>query len=141
MKIEKSCKLLGIEPNVKVLDEILKYVLEMGKSSNKERIFDYDLDFKYYYADFKALGIDLIEDDLSWFKFNSVLKKILMSDDSLMGKIIGYRTYKKPIKNTKTVEAERDKEMSRLKREYALPQRVEHKENNINKMWNYLEGS
>lgn len=141
MKIEKSCKILGIEPNPKILDEILKYMLETSNSSNGERIFDYDLDFKYYYADFKALGIDLIEQDLDWFKFNSVLKKVLMSDDTLMAKIISYRTYKKPEGNAKTIANKRHQEMNKLKREYALPQRVEHKENNINKMWNFLERS
>lgn len=139
LKIEKACSILGLQPNAKILDEILKYILEMGSSSSSQRVFDYDLDFKYYYADFKALGIDLIEQDLDWFKFNSVLKKVLLDKNSLMSTIIGYRTYEKPVGNYKTQEARLHKEMLKLKREYSLPQKSEYKENNITKMWNFIE--
>lgn len=102
-------------------------------------MFDYDLDFKYYYADFKGLGIDLIEQDLDWFKFNSVLKKVLLDKNSLISTIIGYRAYEKPTKNYKAQEAKIHKEMLRLKREYSLPQRKEFSENNISKMWNFIQ--
>ena len=43
LKIEKSCNILGLQkPNARILDEILKYILEIGNGTSKEKVFDYD---------------------------------------------------------------------------------------------------
>lgn len=138
LKIEKSCNILGLQkPNAKILDEILRYVLESGSGTNKEKVFDYDLDFKYYYADFKELGIDLINEDIDWYKFNSILRKIMLNKSSLLSQIIDFRTYEKP-SSSKTAEAKMHKERTRLKNEYRLPQKKNNLDNNFNKMWGFI---
>lgn len=138
-KIEKSCSILGLsKPDIYILDAILQYVLETSKDNNGSRIFDYDLDFKYYYADFKEYGIDLITEELDWYKFTSILKRIMLSDNTLLSKIISFRTYEKPIQNSKTAEARIHKERMKLKQEYSLPQRDEHLNRSFEKMWSYL---
>lgn len=138
-KIEKSCKILGLQKNnIEVLDMIFKYVLESSNNSNEKRIFDYDLDFKYYYADFKEYGIDLLEEEIDWFKFSSILKKIMLNNNSLLSKIIEFRTYEKPISNYKIAEAKIHREKLKLKNEYSLPQRQQNIDEGFEKMWAYL---
>ena len=138
LKIEKSCNILGLQkPSAKILDEILKYVLEPGSGTNKEKVFDYELDFKYYYADFKELGIDLIDEDIDWYKFNSILRKIMLNKNSLLSQIIDFRTYEKP-SSSKTAEAKIHKERTRLKNEYRLLQNKNNLDNNFNKMWGFI---
>lgn len=97
------------------------------------------MDFKYYYGDFKEMGIDLIDDDIDWYKFNSVLQKIIFNNNSLMNKIIEFRTYEKPSGNIKTAESKIHKEKTRLKRDFALPQKKEIVENGLEKLWKYAE--
>lgn len=139
MKIEKSCSILGLKtPDINILDIVLQYVLETNGNDNGKRIFDYDLDFKYYYADFKEYGIDLLKEDLDWYKFSSLLKKIMLNNNSLMSKIIEFRTYEKPIQNAKTLEAKIHKEKIKLKNEYSLPQKEQHINYGFEKMWSYL---
>lgn len=138
LKIEKSCNILGLQkPNARILNEILKYTLEIGNGTSKEKVFDYDLDFKYYYADFKELGIDLIEEDIDWYKFNSILRKIMLNKNSLLSQIIDFRTYEKP-SSSKTAEAKIHREKTRLKNEYRLPQKTNITNNNFDKMWNFI---
>lgn len=129
---------LSDETKEYLLNEISDYIFESEtvKQTN-EKLFDLELDFKYYYPDFLKYDIDLMEEDISWFKFNSILTAIFVSKDSTMNKIIQYRAYKKPTKNAKTAEAEEHKMYMDLKRQYKLPN--DNSENNLEKLWKYVE--
>lgn len=140
LKIAKSCKILGIVPkNDFILDRVLSYIIETSKGTAGEKTFDYDLDFKYYYADFKAVGVDLIDEDIEWFKFTSLLAKFIISDKTMIGYVIKNRTYKKPIDNKKVIEQQIHTEKMKLKRQYSLPQKQSQTNNGLNKLWGYVE--
>ena len=62
----------------------------------------------------------------------------MLNNNSLMSRIIEFRTYEKPIQNAKTLEARIHKERMKLKQEYSLPQRDEHLNRSFEKMWSYL---
>lgn len=139
LKIEKSCNILGLkQTDINILDIILQYILETNTNNNEKRIFDYDLDFKYYYADFLEYGIDLLQEDISWYKFSSILRKIILNSNCLMYKIIEFRTYEKPMANMKMAEAQIHREKTKLKNEYSLPQKEQHIDYGFEKMWSYL---
>jgi hypothetical protein len=124
--------------NANVLNGVLEYIFETGNTPQEQRVFDYDLDFKYYYSDFKELGIDLIDDDIDWFRFTSILRKIILNKNSLMSQIIDFRNYEKPSASAKVAESKMHKERMRLKREYTLPIKG-NGSNNLEKMWSYIE--
>lgn len=139
-KIEKSCNIIGLDfNNAIILDHILKYIFEMSNKITSEKTFDYDLDFKYYYADFKEYGIDLIEQDIDWFRFSSILTKIMYDKRSMLSAVIEYRTYKKPSTNYKTAENEIHKIKNELKRQFALPQKHKNIDEGLGKLWGYAE--
>lgn len=143
-KIKKSLELLGIEniPNESfVLNEISKYIF--GKkmtsvSKTLERVFDINLDYKYYFSDFLKYGINLNKDEIDWWEFNTILNAILLDENSAMSTVIGYRTYKKPPENPKTQASERHRAYMNLKRKYALPNNT-NTGKGLEKLWGYLE--
>ena len=56
--------------------------------------FDFEIDADLIYSAFmQQYGIDLIDTDMHWYKFIALMRGI--SDDTRLGKIIGYRTYEK----------------------------------------------
>jgi len=56
--------------------------------------FDFDIDADLIYSAFmQQYGIDLIDTDMHWYKFIALMRGI--TDDTKLGKIIGYRTYEK----------------------------------------------
>jgi hypothetical protein len=137
-RIEKSLELLGLDlKDEVVLDHIVKYVFDM-KSSTGAKILDLEHDFKYYYADFLKLGIDLNTKDISWWEFDTLLEDILLMGNSAIGKVLEYRTYEKPTKSVKTAEEKENRFYMDKKRQYALPS-PKSVENNLEKLWKYTE--
>ena len=44
---------------------------------------------------FLKLGIDLNKQDISWWEFDNLLEGILLTENTAIGKVLGYRTYEK----------------------------------------------
>ena len=123
-----------------ILDEITKYIFNTSQTTKAgEKIFDYELDYKYYYSDFRNIGIDLNRQDISWWEFDTLLEGIFLSKNSVIGQVIQYRSYEKPINNIKSAEAKENKFYMDKKRQYALPQERLTIEENMQKLWNYVE--
>lgn len=142
--IRKSLELLGVEDlneneEAIVLNEISKYIFEINKKhSQGKKTFDLNLDYKYYFPDFLSLGINLNKDEISWWEFECLLDWFFRKEDSSISNMMGYRLYEKPPKNIKTQEEKEHKFRMQMKRKYALPNPQES-ENNLEKMWNYVE--
>jgi hypothetical protein len=140
-KVSKGLEILGI-PDIdnkdNVLDEIIKYLFNTKAVSTGTKVFDLEHDYKYYYTDFKKLGIDLNIDNISWWEFDTLLEGIFLQENSSIAKVIQYRTYEKPPKNYKTSEEKEHKFYMEKKRQYALPN-PKSVENNLEKLWNYTE--
>ena len=107
-----------------------------GKVS-KERNFDLNYDYKYYYVDFRRLGINLNKEDIDWWEFDSLLDGFLLDDNSTISKVISYRTYTKPSKSIKTQEEQRHRFMLKMKNKYSLP--IIQNTKGFENMWRYLE--
>lgn len=125
-----------------VLNEIAKYLFETNGSTggkNKEKFFDVNLDFKYYYYDFLKLGIDLLTDYVSWWKFESILHGISLDKNSSFNEVISFRTYKKPPKNIKTQQEQEHKFRMKMKRIYSLPNSIVSTDDQLSKLWGYVE--
>lgn len=143
-KVKKGLEILGIEKEVTtktgefLIDKIIKYMFDM-KIDNNEKSFDIEQDFKYYYYDFYKLGIDLLKENPSWFVFNSILNGLFLDKDSSISKVIQYRLYKKPTKNPKVAEQEEHKYYMEMKRIYRLEQEKIKVDENLNRLWNYIE--
>jgi hypothetical protein len=140
-KVDKGLEILNLdihENKAFILNEISQYLFNTNIKSDGEKIFDLELDYKYYYIDFLKLGIDLKQDNISWWEFDSLLEGILLSKDSSIGQVLQYRTYKTPSKSIKTSENEENKFYLEKKRQYALhdPKAIDKK---LEKMWNYAE--
>lgn len=146
-KVDKALELLGIEniENIEnkryVLNEISNYVF--GKQDGyttkiKEKNFDINLDYEYYFPDFLKYGINLNKQDIDWWEFQKILNSIMLNKDSTISTIISFRTYEKSPKNLKTQEEREHKFRMEMKRKYSLPnsQKIE---NGFDKMWNYVE--
>lgn len=123
-----------------ILNEITEYIFNTSETmkANGKKLFDYEKDFKYYYYDFLKIGIDLLEDDISWLKFDYLLEDIFLSQHSSIGKVIEYRCYEKPTKNMKQAEQKEHKFYMDKKRQYALyePHNIEE---SLSKLWQYAE--
>lgn len=141
-RIEKSLNLLGLT-NVRneslVLDEISKYIFEIGKKGTgkkSKKNFDINYDYKFYFPDFLKYGVNLNKEDVDWWEFNKILDAILLDEHSNMFKVLQYRNYEKPIKNEKTRENIKHQQMMKLKEKYSLPSKST---DGVEKLWNYLE--
>lgn len=150
-KIKKALEIFGINEQLDVetqkylLNEISEYLFDVSinqaKGGSSTRIFDYNLDFRYYYIDFKKYNVDLLEDNISWFKLNIMLAEFILMKNTRMSEVIGYRTYEKPIKY-KTQEAYDSAlhtQNIKLKNQYSLPDLKLNTENGFDKMWKFLE--
>ena len=81
------------------------------------KALDLLLDGDYITAAFQqAYGIDLTSCDMHWHRFKALLNGI--PEDTMLSRIMGYRTYRKP-------PDDREAEMQRRKREWALPDPLE----------------
>ena len=123
-----------------MINEIANYLFgkQIGNSRKTEKAFDINLDYKYYYADFYKLGIDLNKTDIDWWTFNSLLESIIIDENSTMYKVISYRTYEKPSKNIKVQEEKEHRFRMSMKRKYALPNEKKL-DIALEKLWNYVE--
>lgn len=133
--IDSACELLIGENDLSVSEqaEIFSKVWERYISSTDEfietdilgnpmpikqdRYIDFELDAKFIYASFFALGINLFEQQgkLSWIEFQALFDAL--PDDSIMSKIIRIRQWEP----TNGESPERVSEMRRLQKKYALP--------------------
>lgn len=105
---------------------------DLGTGGSDDTIFDYILDGEYIYASFvQCYGIDLLEVDMHWHKFKALFSAL--SEDTKMSKIMGYRAYKTPSKNSSA-----DKEYKRLKRMWSLDERITEEEKRILEEFNSL---
>lgn len=151
-KIKKALNIFGINENLDMdtqkylLNEISEYLFDTSVSQAKGgsgiRLFDYNLDFNYYYIDFKKYNVDLLEENISWYKFNLMLNEFMLFNGTRMNEVLSYRTYEKPPKY-KTIEAAENAEHNqkmKLKNKYSLPtQTSENTENGFDKLWKFLE--
>ena len=147
-KINKILEILGfaeeglaLETKSFLVDKILDYIFNFkeNKTTNNEKIFDFFLDYKYYYYDFYKLGIDLNKDDIDWWQFNTLLEGILLQKEGAMLQVLEYRTYEKPTENPKVYQNKIHQYYLRKKREFALPQEQEEVDGGFKKMWEYLK--
>jgi len=121
-----------------VLDEIAKYLFNTNNKGGGEKVFDLELDFKYYYVDFKKMGIDLNKDNISWWEFDTILEGIFLQEHSTIGKVIQYRTYEKPSGSYKTAEQKEHKFNMDKKRQYALPN-PKSIDSGLERLYNYVK--
>ena len=143
-QVKYGLEILGIEVEEEqkeiVLNEISLYLFDNSKTEqNGKKVFDFELDYEYYWVDFLEKGINLNKDDISWWEFDKILGGLFLQEHSKIGKVIQYRTYKKPTKSNKTAEAEEHKFYLEKQKQYALP--LEENINidkNIDNLWNFL---
>lgn len=86
------------------------------------KVVDYQIDAEYIYAAFyEQYGIDLIEANMHWHKFQALFKGL---HDTKLNEIIGYRLFT----HTGKDKSEYDRDMEKLKRAWALPEKDDGKE-------------
>lgn len=123
-----------------VLNEIAKYIFDVKKThKNGRRVFDFEQDYKYYFVDFYEIGINLNKQNLDWWEFDSLLGSFMIREDSVISKIIQYRTYEKPSKNIKTQEEREHRYRMKMKQEYALENNISESIDSLEKLWAYTE--
>lgn len=85
-----------------------------------KKTFDFDVDFRLLWADFKALyDIDLVENNLNWWQFSALFERMnLLEGVSATSKVVGFRQQKIP-KRTKSNQ-ENVIYITNMKRRYAL---------------------
>ena len=114
-RIEGFSALLGFSTPPSLLPRLTS-------SDTGEKVVDYQIDAEYIYAAFyEQYGIDLIEADMHWYKFQALFRGL---HDTKLNEIIGFRLFTPP--NGKKSEYDRD--MEKLKRAWALPEKDEGKE-------------
>lgn len=126
-------------PNCDFTDDVMRFYYNpnstpnsMNTGSNTDTLFDLVEDGEYIYASFmKDYNIDLLETDMHWWKFRALF--FSLSDETKMGKIMGYRGYKKPSKGD-TVEASH----ARLKRMWSLDECLTEEERQALEEFNSL---
>lgn len=143
-QVKYGLEILGIEVEEEyqetVLNEISLYLFDNSKTEqNGKKVFDFELDYEYYWVDFLEKGINLNKDEISWWEFDKILGGLFLQEHSKIGKVIQYRTYKKPTKNSKVAEAEEHKFYLEKQRQYALPLEEDtNVDKNIDNLWNFL---
>ena len=145
-KVNKILEILGFNEDLELetksflVKEIMDYIFKPNEGGNSsKKIFDMYLDYRYYYYDFFKLGIDLNKDDIDWFVFDTLLEGILLQKESAIMTVLGYRSYKKPSGNIKTIQNEEHQYYLSKQRQYALPVEEKAIEEGLNGMWEYLE--
>ena len=99
-KTRKSMQILGVEIDdmqTEVLNEISLYLFDNSLSSIGKKTFDLLQDYEYYYPDFLQYGIDLNTDEISWWKFNSILGAIFFKRRNSVLKFVGKENEKKTL--------------------------------------------
>lgn len=143
-QVKYGLEILGIEVEEEyqetVLNEISLYLFDNSKTEqNGKKVFDFELDYEYYWVDFLEKGINLNKDEISWWEFDKILGGLFLQEHSKIGKVIQYRTYKKPTKNNKVAESEEHKFYLEKQRQYALPLEENNDvDKSIDNLWNFL---
>lgn len=89
---------------------------ESDFKEKKKLIYSFEHDADYIYAAFmECYKIDLVETDMHWWKFKSLLKSL--NENCLYSKILGYRSMKISSKMSK----DEQKFYQEMKKTYALP--------------------
>lgn len=123
-----------------VLDEIVKYIFDISKMyRNGKRVFDFEQDYKYYFVDFFEKGINLNKQDIDWWEFDSLLGGFMIKEDSIISKVIQYRTYEKPPKSIKVQEENEHRFRIKMKQKYALKDNRNESLDSLEKLWKYTE--
>ena len=134
-------------------EEIIAYVelffscLGSNKSKGADKepskpFTDYVQDYPYIWDSFKAKrNIDLNTDDINWWQFQTIFEAIILEGDGSYGKVLEYRTYKKPPK--KGGEKRHHELMMKMKSLFSLKVdenlRKQIVNNGINKMFMWAE--
>lgn len=83
--------------------------------SSSEKAVDYAVDADYIYAAFlEQYGIDLVESDMHWYKFQALFRGL---HNTKLNEIIGYRSYE----NTGGKRDAYTRQMEKLKNAWELP--------------------
>lgn len=106
-------------PSKELIQEIQRFISRGEDSKGEEDsspIIDFKLDADYIYSSFlQAYGINLLKSDMHWFEFMALFKSL--PEETIMRKIIEYRQYDG-----------KDEELLRLKRAWALPEKLTEEE-------------
>lgn len=106
-------------PSKELIQEIQKFISRGEDSKGEEDtspIIDFKLDADYIYSSFlQAYGINLLQSSMHWFEFMALFKSL--PEETIMRKIIEYRQYDG-----------KDEELLRLKRAWALPEKLSEEE-------------
>lgn len=116
----KSLFIGKVPPRSKELIQEIQRFISRGEDSKGEEdsspIIDFKLDADYIYSSFlQAYGINLLKADMHWFEFIALFKSL--PEETIMRKIIEYRQYDG-----------KDEELLRLKRAWALPEKLTEEE-------------
>lgn len=116
----KSLFIGKVPPLSKELIQEIQRFISRGEDSKGEEdsspIIDFKLDADYIYSSFlQAYGINLLKADMHWFEFIALFKSL--PEETIMRKIIEYRQYDG-----------KDEELLRLKRAWALPEKLTEEE-------------
>lgn len=131
----------GIHQNEQmfVLNEIAEYIFDLStKNNSTQKTFDLNYDYKFYFVDFLKYGVNLNKQDIDWWEFDNILNAIFLDDRSIMNKVLEYRLYERPSKNTKVQEDKKHRFMMKMKQKYSLPN-TSDSEKGLEKLWGYLE--
>ena len=145
-KTNKCLEILGLyidlelKDKATILNELIEYIIDISQNSNGEKTFDLEEDYKYYYVDFLKLGIDLNKKEISFWEFNTILDGILLTENSVIGKVLEYRLWKPASKSQKQFENEDRKFHNEMKLKYALKGSNKTKVvNGLEKMFRFAE--
>ena len=77
------------------------YIFPKIPAVKTKQSFDFKIDFRLLWADFKAVyNIDLINDEINWWEFQALFERMSLLDNvSSVSKVIGYRTAEIPKTN------------------------------------------
>lgn len=112
-----------------ILNEISLYLFDNTIQSGGKKTFDLIKDYQYYYTDFLEYGIDLNTDDISWWKFNAILRAIFLKEHSTINSVLKFRTWEKPSKNGKREETAYNSYMNKMRSEYSLDKKKDIQNN------------
>lgn len=100
-------------------------ILPRTKEQGSDKALDYAIDADYIFAAFmERYGIDLLESDLHWYKFQALLKGL---HDTKLNEIIGYRLWE----NTSGKRDAYTRQMEKLKTAWELPQESDEEDEDL----------
>jgi hypothetical protein len=147
-KTKKGLEILGIKKKLNddtreyLLGIISDYIFEQSNRPSGKKTFDVELDYEYYFPDFLKYNVNLNKNDIPWWEFNSILGAIFLDENSNLSKVLDFRSYQKPSKNTKSSENELHLFRMKMKKLYSLPNEcgsLEDTENNIRLLMQRIE--